>query len=91
MSFFSHLRKRGCYHPHGGSGYFQQPPTQQPYPNSPALTSICPNCQAVIAADSNFCSNCGSKTAQNIVRKCNRCGAVTPNGSKFCPNCGNQV
>lgn len=93
MSFFSHLRQRGCYNPHMGSGYYQQPP-MQPSPYNPAPSAPmtqCQSCQAMIAVGSSFCPACGKRTAQNLAKRCGQCGAAVPPDANFCAGCGSKV
>jgi RNA polymerase subunit RPABC4/transcription elongation factor Spt4 len=63
----------------------------------------CPQCQAPLAANAEFCSRCGARVAsadqqpptqaatgqRTVVRlRCPKCKAIVPEGSGFCPNCG---
>ena len=55
----------------------------------------CPNCGAIIPADSKFCPNCGYKLVHNEPKpqmiKCPHCGSMIPANSKFCPVCGYKL
>lgn len=56
---------------------------------------ICPNCNAVIAEDSIFCSSCGTRILNEEandftvlgMRKCPNCGYDVPSDANFCTNC----
>lgn len=63
----------------------------------------CPNCQAPLAADAEFCPRCGTRVKpagqqpaaqapagqRTVVRlRCPKCKAIVPEGSAFCPSCG---
>ena len=47
----------------------------------------CPNCKAVIAANSKFCLKCGAQ----ISTSCQKCGAPIVQGAKFCNQCGQAL
>ena len=49
---------------------------------------LCPNCNAQIADDSRFCSECGKEITQANV--CPHCGASVGEGDAFCQNCGKK-
>ncbi len=51
-----------------------------------AGSSVCPECQANIPADSKFCPQCGHQ--QVIFQKCRHCGKNITPGANFCPRCG---
>ena len=56
---------------------------------------MCPNCNAVIAEDSIFCSSCGTRILNEEandftvlgMRKCPNCGYDVPSDANFCTNC----
>ena len=50
---------------------------------------LCPNCNAQIADDSRFCSECGKEITQANV--CPHCGASVGEGDAFCQNCGKSL
>lgn len=47
----------------------------------------CPNCNAIVAQDSKFCSECGTK----MKPVCKNCNKELPAGTKFCPECGTKL
>lgn len=49
----------------------------------------CTSCSAAIAASATFCSKCGSKQQERVVRKCKDCGVKLKSSSSFayCPDC----
>ena len=52
-------------------------------------TSLCPNCQSPVNANSKFCSSCGqSLTVRKCV--CINCGAELSSGAQFCSECGTK-
>ncbi len=57
----------------------------QAQPAAVPETRTCPACQSTIAANSNFCPNCGANLSE---QQCPQCKAVNPPGAKFCSNCG---
>jgi RNA polymerase subunit RPABC4/transcription elongation factor Spt4 len=50
---------------------------------------FCPNCNAQIADDSRFCTECGKEIPQGTV--CSHCGASINENDSFCPNCGKNL
>ena len=50
----------------------------------------CPNCQKMLAPDSKFCSQCGTKIEIPKAFYCSQCGALAQPGSRFCSSCGNK-
>ena len=50
---------------------------------------LCPNCNAQIADDSRFCTECGKEIPQGTV--CSHCGASINENDSFCPNCGKNL
>lgn len=55
---------------------------------APSATKSCPNCKAMIAADSKFCPECGTNLAGVT---CAKCGSANQPGAKFCSTCGNSL
>ena len=53
----------------------------------------CPNCGAVIPADSKFCPKCGYKLVKDQPKtiECPNCHKQIPADSKFCPYCGYKI
>lgn len=54
----------------------------------------CPECGAMLSADSRFCSQCGAEVkveAKPELVCCPVCGASLPAGSKFCNICGTKL
>lgn len=51
----------------------------------------CEECGEYIAADTNYCINCGSKIIEAGRRECSECQAVISEEVKFCPNCGQEM
>jgi len=53
----------------------------------------CPNCGAIIPADSKFCPKCGYKLVKEKPQmiECPNCHKQIPADSKFCPNCGYEI
>ncbi len=49
----------------------------------------CHNCGAVVGADDNFCTNCGTHFDAEL--KCPKCGADISEGDSFCMNCGTKL
>ena len=51
---------------------------------------VCPNCQAKVTADTNFCSKCGFeiKKIRNLI--CPKCQAENEPDAKFCNMCGSK-
>ncbi len=64
-------------------------PAQPAQPAAPAAKAFCPECGAPVAADANFCSNCGKKLKAAIA--CPGCGQPVNAGAKFCANCGQKL
>lgn len=59
-------------------------------------TKVCVNCGAEVPNNSVFCSSCGSKVDEKVVReetgiKCPKCGNTNTDGSAFCFNCGEKL
>jgi len=67
-------------------------------------TKICPQCQAPIALEATFCTNCGNVLTQQPIEsskdindvsetaiKCANCGFVLSTETEFCSNCGQAV
>ncbi|MBN2369591.1 MAG: SPFH domain-containing protein [Vicinamibacteria bacterium] len=55
--------------------------------SAPAAPVIaCPNCNAVLPAESKFCSNCGKAIPSGPV--CPKCKAAVDPAAKFCSACG---
>src|SRR5262249_12621145 len=48
----------------------------------------CPNCNAEIPVDSNYCVRCGRSLPRVV---CRSCGHDNPPAAKFCANCGNEL
>ena len=68
------------------------------YLNSPKRvlrdeSRACPSCGASVAADADFCSNCGTElpAVEAEAAACPECGARLPPGAKYCSSCGAQV
>jgi membrane protease subunit (stomatin/prohibitin family) len=53
----------------------------------------CPNCGAIIPADSKFCPKCGYKLVKDQPKtiECPNCHKQIPADSKFCPYCGYKI
>ena len=49
----------------------------------------CIHCDAQIADDSRFCTECGKEIPQGTV--CYHCGASVNENDSFCPNCGKNL
>ncbi len=64
-------------------------PAQQAAPAAPAAKSFCADCGAPVAADANFCSNCGKKLKAAAV--CPGCGQPIAPGARFCAGCGQKL
>src|SRR4051812_46068850 len=47
----------------------------------------CPHCQFDVAADFQFCPQCGTK----LSRDCPQCGYVCPLEFRYCPKCGTGI
>ena len=54
-------------------------------------TKRCSKCNAVMDANTRFCSSCGADTQvkQDVVQ-CSNCGHEYSRNSKFCPSCGDK-
>jgi len=58
-----------------------------------ASVAHCPSCQAVAAAGTKFCPECGAAMTQPAPRAataCPQCGADV-GSAKFCPECGTKI
>jgi len=53
------------------------------------VTHSCPECRDPVAADANFCSNCGTELASQP--SCPLCGGTLSGGESFCPECGQDL
>ena len=52
----------------------------------------CPHCGATVAANLQFCGNCGKPVvAPTPGKHCTACGAVIPPDAAFCTSCGTPV
>ena len=71
-------------------------PVQPDPPKTPKMTR-CPHCNLFIAADRQFCSNCGkpvtepAKTPAAPGISCPHCHTSNEPGSMFCSNCGQKM
>lgn len=51
----------------------------------------CPSCGASVAAEADFCSNCGAEQPARerpSTTDCEECGAALAAGAKYCSSCG---
>ncbi|MBQ4324595.1 MAG: zinc ribbon domain-containing protein [Clostridia bacterium] len=51
----------------------------------------CPNCHAVLGANSKFCPECGTKIEIKKPTICAQCGEPIAESAKFCANCGAKI
>lgn len=51
----------------------------------------CPDCGALVNEGADFCSECGTKIANDTSNRCESCGSEVPEGVLFCPTCGIKV
>lgn len=61
-----------------------------------SITNTCPDCSAVISADSKFCGSCGTPVAITekeieVLKVCNKCDSNIPDSAVFCPCCGQET
>jgi membrane protease subunit (stomatin/prohibitin family) len=54
-----------------------------------AIRATCPNCEAALPPNVNFCPDCGMRIQSTL--HCSECGASMNQGAKFCPDCGYKV
>lgn len=67
-----------------------QPPVPGAVPGGAEIATItCSSCQAVLPANSKFCSSCGAKIGGAMI--CANCHAELAPGTKFCNQCGTKV
>ncbi len=64
-------------------------PAQAAQPAAPAAKAFCPDCGAPVAAEANFCANCGKKL--KAAGACPGCGQPVAPGTRFCANCGQKL
>lgn len=78
-------------------------PAPIPHPDAAPVSSVCPNCGAVLKSNAKFCSKCGTMISSsaatpqpastpasppNAVAFCKNCGAPMSADAKFCSKCG---
>ena len=61
-----------------------------------AAPTVCPNCGEALEADDLFCTNCGTKIADDKPapkqdRSCPSCGKQVHGEDAFCPYCGGKL
>ncbi|MFV0344444.1 MAG: zinc ribbon domain-containing protein, partial [Anaerocolumna sp.] len=62
-------------------------------------TEACPNCNAEIAKDAIYCSECGIKVGESVsaedniiqTKTCVHCGMITDVNAAFCTGCGEKL